>query len=628
MTSRASCLPCHHREAAEARLPPLARLVAVLVLVMGLAPAVMAATSGPRHGLSAFGDLKYPADFKHFSYVNPDAPKGGRLSMIGTSGLNTFDSFNAFILKGDAAEGLTLLFDSLMVRAADEPDAMYGLVARTAEVAADGKSVVFKLRPEARFSDGTPVTAEDVAFTFATLKEKGHPGFRLVLADVVAADVLDAHTVRYRFQGTLTRDLPLTVAGLPIFSKAYYTKIDFAQTSLVPPLGSGPYTIASHGQGAFIQYKRRTDYWARDLPVNRGRFNFDEIRYEYYRDRTAELQALKAGTYDLREEFTSRDWALAYDLPQIRDGRLVKLTLPDESPSGAQGFFLNMRRPALKDVRVRKALDLAFDFEWTNKNLFYSLYRRTWSFFQNSDMMASGKPSAEELALLEPFRAQLPPEVFGEPYRPPVTNGSGQDRSKLREAAKLLAAAGYTYRGNRLVDSKGQVLRLEILLFSPSFERVVTPYIRNLRALGIDAFLRRVDTAQYQRRLKSFDFDITVQRYVMRLTPGNELDTYLSSRAAGMSGSRNLAGLASPVVDALIKKVIEARNRPQLLAATRALDRVLRAQHIWVPHWYKAAHNIAHWNKFGRPSEKPRFARGVVDTWWYDAAKAQALRAK
>lgn len=380
-----------------------------------------------RHGLSAFGDLKYAPDFAHFDYVNPDAPKGGKLSMIGTSRLVTFDTLNGYILKGDPAEGLGFLFDTLMVRADDEPDAVYGLIARSAELAEDGKSVTFHLRPEAKFSDGTPVTAEDVANSFALIKDKGHPSLALPLRDVTGAETIDAATVRYRFTGTQTRDLPLLIATLPVFSKAYYTTHNFEETSLEPPLGSGPYKVGALKQGAYISYIRRDDYWGKDLAVNRGRFNFDELRYEYFRDRTTGFEGFKAGVYDLREEFTSKTWATEYTFPAALDGRVLRDTLPDGSPSGAQGYFLNMRRAKFSDIRVRAALDLAFDFEWTNKNLFYGLYERTQSFFENSPMKAEGPPSPAELALLEPFRDRLPAEVFGEPYSPPVSNGSGQD---------------------------------------------------------------------------------------------------------------------------------------------------------------------------------------------------------
>lgn len=576
-----------------------------------------AAAAEPRHGLSAFGDLKYPADFEHFEYVNPDAPKGGRLAMIGTAGRITFDSFNNFILKGDSAQGLEYLYDSLMARAMDEPDAVYGLIAKSAEVAPDGKSVTFHLRPEAKFADGTPVTADDVIFSFTSLKEKGRPEYVISLRDVVKAEALDPHAVRYEFKGELTRDLPLVVAELPVLPKAYYADHPFDQTSLDKPLGSGPYAIADFKPGTYVTYKRRPDYWAKDLPVNRGRFNFDKLRYEYYRDRTLELEGLKAGVFDWREEFTSLDWATGYNIPSVKEGRLVRLTLPDERPSGAQGFFINTRREQFKDKRVREALDLAFDFEWSNKNLFFELYTRTASFFENSDMKAEGVPSPEELKLLEPYRDQLAPEVFGEPYVPPVTDGSGRNRANLKRARDLLTAAGY--------GDGGKVLKVEILSFESGFERIILPYVENLKRIGVNASLRMIDPAQYERRMKSFDFDVTIQRYALRLTPGIELKSFWGSAAAGMDGSFNLAGINDPVIDALIDKVVGARSRSDLVTAARALDRVLRAGHYWVPQWYKPVYTMAFWNKYSRPEIKPKFDEGVIDTWWYDSEKAAKL---
>jgi microcin C transport system substrate-binding protein len=599
-------------------------LAAVLVLAAALqAPAH---ANGERHGLSAFGDLKYPQDYKHFDYVSPDAPKGGRLAQIGPAARITFDSFNGFILKGDAAQGLELIFDSLMTRANDEPDAVYGLVARSAALAADGQSVTFRLRPEAKFADGSPLTSADVVFSFTTLKEKGHPRYRILLRDVVAAEAPDPHTVRYTFQGSEIRDLPLLVAELPILSKAYYATRSFEETSLEPPLGSGPYRIADFKQGTFVTFRRRDDYWAKDLAPNRGRFNFDEVRFEYYRDRTAALESLKAGAYDLREEFTAKDWSTAYDIPQVRDGRMVLVTLPDESPSGTQGFFLNTRRPKLADVRVRRALDLAFDYEWTNKNLFYGLYRRTHSYFENSPLKATGKPSADELALLAPHRARLSAGVFEAPYVSPVSDGSGSDRRLLRQAAELLTEAGWALREGKRVNTAGETLDIEFLLYEPSFERILGPYIKNLQAIGVQAQIRRVDPAQYERRVKGFDFDVITQRFVMRLTPGVELKGYFGSEAARTEGAFNLAGIADPAVDALVTKVLEAKSRAELTTAARALDRVLRAGHYWVPHWNKASHTIAYWDRFSRPPVKPKYDRGVVDTWWFDAAKAARLK--
>lgn len=599
------------------------RTLAVTILFAGLASAGQAE---PRHGLSVFGDLKYQADFTHFDYVNPDAPKGGRMALIGSGAVTTFNSLNGFILKGDAAQGLGYVFDTLMVRAFDEPDAMYGLVAKTANVAQDGSSVTFALRPEARFSDGSEVTADDVVHSFTLIKEKGHPILALPLRDVTKAEALDKHTVRYSFAGDQTRNLPLQVAALPIFSKAYYTENSFDETTLDPPLGSGPYKVGDVKQGRSITYVLRDDYWAKDLPVNRGRYNFAELRYEYFRDRVAGFEAFKAGVFDLREEFTSKSWATEYEFPAVKDGRVVLATLPDGSPSGAQGFFLNMRRDKFSDIRVRKALGMAFDFEWTNKNLFYGLYDRTQSFFENSPMKAEGPPSEEELALLEPYRDQLPADVFKTADLPPVSNGSGQDRKMLRRASQLLKEAGWTIQDGKRRNAKGEVLDIEFLIFSPSFERIIAPYVKNLKILGAEARIRRVDPAQYEERLKTYDFDITTRRYVLQLTPGPELRNFWSSASANAKGGYNLSGIEDPVIDALIEKVIAAKSRKELTAAARALDRVMRAGHYWVPQWFKARHNIAHWNKFAGPATKPTYNRGIIETWWYDADKAAKLK--
>lgn len=601
----------------------LCAVLAALFMFTGLEASIGAER---KHGFSTFGKLKYPADFEHFDYVNPLAPKGGRLSMIGTAGLITFNSLNGFILKGDAAQGLGYLFDSLMTPAQDEPDSMYGLVAHAVELADDRKSVTFFLRKEAKFADGSKLTAEDVVNSFRLLKEKGHPRIALQLRDVTSVEALDPLSVRYSFTGEQIRDLPAIVAALPIFSKAYYDTRDFSKTTLEPPLGSGPYEVADMKQGSFILYARRKDYWAMDLPVNRGRFNFAELRYEYFRDRTAEFEALKAGEYDLREEFTSKTWATEYDIRPVRDKRLLRLTTQDARPSGAQGFFINVRRKKFADPRVRKALDHAFDFEWTNKNQFYGLYQRTNSFFENSDMKASGPPGAAELALLEPYRDKLPREVFEAPYTSPVSNGSGQDRNLLRAASKLLKQAGWTIKDGKRVNGEGEIFDIEFLIFSPTFERIIAPFVKNLKILGIEARIRLVDPSQYQARLKAFDFDIISQRYVLRVTPGVEIRSYWSSKSAQTPGSYNLSGINDPVVDELIEKVIAAKSRAELVAATRAIDRVLRARHFWVPHWYKAAHNLAFWDKFSRPKIKPLYGRGIIETWWYDEAKAAKLK--
>ncbi len=600
------------------------RVSSITALAFLLASSLAAAEK--RHGLSAFGELKYPADFKHFDYVNPDAPKGGRLATIGVGAVLTFNSFNPFIIRDDAAQGLTqFLFDSLMVRSEDEPDAMYGLIAHAVEMASDRRSVTFYLRPEAKFRDGSPLTAEDVVFTFEKLRDpaNAHPLFATPLRDVSKAETLDPHTVRFSFNGDNLRNLPLIVAGLPIVSKAYYQQEDIYQSSLKPPMGSGPYEIGPYKAGSTISYRRRTDYWAAELPVNRGRWNFDEIRYEYFRDRTAGLEAFKAGTYDLREEFTSKSWATEYDVPQVRDGRIKLVTLPDERPSGAQGWFINTRRAKFADRRVRKALDYAFDFEWTNRNLFYSLYTRTDSYFVNSDLKADRPPGEAELTLLEPLRDKLPAEVFGEPYTPPVSDGSGRDRRQLAEASRLLSEAGWTVNDKGVrVNGKGEPLTIELLMEQPTLEKIFGFYVEKLKALGIQASIRNIDAAQYQVRLKDFDFDLDMSRFSLGQTPGPELTNFFSSEAAQRKGSYNLPGISDPAVDTLLNAILQAESREDLRTAARALDRVLRAQHYWVPQWYKASHNLAFWDRYSWPETKPKYGRGVLDTWWYDAEKA------
>ena len=575
----------------------------------------------PAHGLSAFGDLKYPATFTHFDYVNPDAPKGGRMALIGPVPVDTFDSFNGYILKGDPAQGLGLLFDSLMDRAMDEPDADYGLVARTADLAADRKSIVFELRPEAKFADGTALTSDDVCDSFRLLSTLGHENIRLTIKDVEACDVVAPHTVRYRFKSAGIRDLPLSIAELPIFSKAYYARHDFSKTSLDAPLGSGPYEIKSFRAGEYVAYGRRADYWAKDMPVNLGRHNFDEVRFDYFRERTAGLEALKSGVIDLREEYTSRDWATAYDFPALKEGRVKKTVLPDDTPSGAQGYFFNLRREKFQDIRVRRAFNLAFDFEWTNKNLFYDSYTRTASFFEASPLKAEGPPPADELALLEPMRAKLRPEVFLEPELPPVSDGSGQDRKLLRTASELLDQAGWANDNGVRKNVKGQSLSAEFLIESPIFERILAPYVKNLKLLGVDASIRIIDDAQYQSRREAFDYDILSSRFASGVTPGTDLRVFFGTASANAPGSFNVSGVASPAIDALIEQVVSAGSRQQLDVAGRALDRVLRAELFWVPNWHKGSHWIAHWDRFGRPAIKPKYDRGIVDTWWYDPVK-------
>jgi microcin C transport system substrate-binding protein len=585
-----------------------------------------------RHGMSSFGDLKYPADFAHFDFVDPKAPKGGAFSQIGPGTIynqnsQTFNSLNSYILRGDAAQGMELTFASLMARAEDEPDAMYGLAARAVRISTDGLTYRFSLRPQARFHDGSPLTAHDVVFSLTTLKDQGHPIITQFLRDFAGCEAADDGTVVVRFAPKRARDVPLFIAGLPIFSRAYYSKRPFDETTLDIPLGSGPYQVGRFEAGRTIEYKRVPNWWGADLPVNRGRHNFDSVRYEYYRDRDVGFEGFTAKSYLFREEFTSRIWATRYDFPAIKDGRVKRDVMRDDTPSGAQGWFINTRRTKFQNPKLREALVWAFDFEWTNKSIMYGSYERTHSVFQNSDMMASGKPGPEELALLEPFRGKVSDEVFGEPFVPPVSDGSGQDRVQLRRASQLLQEAGYPIKDGKRFTPQGERLGFEFLFDTPSFQAHHMPYIKNLATLGIDARVRIIDAVQMQQRLKDFDFDLTIQRFGFSATPGDSLRNYFSTQAANMKGSQNLAGIADPAIDALIDRVIAADSRPELTTACRALDRLIRAGRYWIPHWYKASHWIAYWDTFGRPPTKPRYARGVLETWWHDPRKASKIDA-
>jgi microcin C transport system substrate-binding protein len=582
------------------------------------------------HGISAFGDLKYPADFKHFDYVDVNAPKGGLFSQIGPSrqynqNFHTFNSLNSYILKGDAAQGMQLTFATLMQPSGDEPDGMYGLTARAVRISADKLTYRYLLRPEARFHDDSRLTAHDVAFSLKLLKEKGHPIIGQMMRDFLAAEAEDDTTVVLKFAAKRARDVPLFVAAMPIFSRAYYSTRNFDETTLEVPLGSGAYRVGRFESGRYIEYDRVRDWWGANLPVSRGQHNFDSVRYEFYRDRDVGFEGFTAKNYLFREEFTARTWATRYDFPAIKDGRVKQAILPDDTPSGGQGWFMNTRREKFKNIGLREALNYAFDFEWTNKTIMYGAYKRTFSVFQNSNMTAEGKPEGAELALLEPFRDKLPTEVFGEPFMPPVSDGMGQDRTLLRKATQLLQHAGYPIKDNKLVNAKGEPITLEFLIDEPTFKPHHMPFIKNLGVLGIEADLRIVDPVQYRKRVDEFDFDITVQRFNFSSTPGDSLRNYFSSKAAKMNGSYNLAGIDDPVVDALVDKIIAAETRPAMVTACRALDRVIRAGRYWIPHWYLASHRIAYWDVFGFPAKKPGFSRGIPETWWYDAAKAAKL---
>ena len=577
------------------------------------------------HGLSLFGDLKYGPDFAHFDYVEPNAPKGGMLYL---ATVGTFSTLNPFTLKGVSAAGAGFPFESLLEGAADEPDAAYGLVAAEVALAPDRRSVRFLLRPEARWHDGTPVTAADVAFSFEILTTEGAPSFATQLAGVDRVETSGDRDVTFHLAGPDNRKLPLIVGGMPIVSEAYFRGRSFGKTTLEPPLGSGPYRVGKVDAGRSISFERVADYWGTALPVMTGRYNFDTIAIDYYRDRTVLVEALKAGEYDFHEEFTSKVWATQYDIPAVEEGWLVKDVLPDNTPSGVQAFFINTRLPKFQDRRVREALSYVFDFGWLNKNQFFGIYDRMASYFENSDLAARGLPLEAELAILEPYRGAVPEEVFTTEFAPPSTDGSGNNRRNLRSAQALLREAGWITRDGALVnEATGEPMTIEFLYFEPTFERIYAVFARSLERLGVGVTLRLVDSASYEERMKSHDFEITTLRFVFNLSPGAELNANFATATADQVGSSNAAGIKDPVVDALIAEVVGATDRATLVAAARALDRVLLRGHYMIPQWYKGAHHLVYWDKFGRPALKPRYARGVIDTWWVDREKDDALRA-
>ena len=574
----------------------------------------------PAHGLSMYGELRYPPEFTHFEYVNPDAPKGGKLRLGVAEG--TFDSFNPWIVKGNPANVMGL-FDTLLVASADEPFSEYGLLAKTVQTPADRSWVAFELRPEARWHDGQPVTADDVVWSFETLLAKGAPTYRFYYQSVAKVEKTGERSVKFSFKPGTNRELPLIVGQLPVLPKHWWATRNFEETSLEPPLGSGPYRVGSFEAGRFLELERVPDYWGRDLPVNKGRHNFDVQRFDYYRDATVALEAFKGGNYDWRLEISAKDWSTAYEIPEVKDGRIVKEAVPNRRPAGMQAFVMNLRRPLFQDRRVREALGLAFDFEWSNKTLFYDQYTRTRSYFENSDLASQGLPSPEELALLEPLRGKIPDEVFTTAFEPPKTDGTGNDRTNLRRAAELLQQAGWTVQDGKLVKD-GKPFAFEILLYSPLFERVLLPYAKNLEKIGIQASVRTVDTSQYRRRSDSFDYDMIVGGFGQSESPGNEQRDYWTSESAKREGSRNAIGLADPAIDHLVDQLIASPDRATLVTRARALDRVLLWGFYVVPNYYITADRIAYWNQFGRPEVVPK--DGVqVDAWWFDPAKAARL---
>ena len=573
------------------------------------------------HAISMHGEVKYKQDFKNFDYVNIKAKKNGKIKL---HQIGSFDTLNNFILKGSPAANLSQVHDSLLIQSYDEPFTMYGLIAETITVPKDRSWVIFKIRKEAKFHDGSPIRVEDIIWTLNALKEKGHPFFKFYYSNVREAKKISNSEVKFIFQGEQNLELPLIIGQMKILSQKYWEN-KFENILLESPIGSGPYKVKNFKAGRAIEFEKVNDYWAKDLPVNKGRFNFQIIIIEYFRDATVALEAFKSGDYDFRQENQAKRWANAYNFNAINNGYVKKESIKHEIPTGMQGFFINTRKEIFKDRIVRKALNYAFDFEWTNKILFFNQYNRTGSFFSNSDLASFNLPSERELELLNSFKNQLPDEIFNTVYKNPTNDGSGDIRKNLLISDKLLYDAGWIVKdGKRINKETGIPLKFTILLVSPEFERIALPYARNLKKLGIEAKVRTVDSAQYERRLESFSFDMTVISLGQSLSPGNEQRDFWHSDSAKINGSRNYAGVNNPAVDFLINKIIAAKNRENLITATRALDRILLHNYFVVPHWHIQNFRIAYWEKFSRPKINPKYDLGL-DTWWYDAKKATLL---
>ena len=577
--------------------------------------------AAPQHALTLYGEApKYPANFRHFDYVNPDAPQGGTLRQAGFGG---FDSLNPFINKGVAADDIGLIYDTLTRHSLDEPFTEYGLLAEKMEKAPDNSWVRFYLRPEARFHDGHPVTAEDVVFSFETLMKDGSPSFKAYYADVEKAVAEDERRVRFDFRHTDNRELPLIIGQLAVLPKHWWQARDFTRGSLDIPLGSGPYQVAEVQPGRSIRYQRVKDWWGKDLPVNRGFYNFDAIQYDYYRDNTVALEALKAGQFDYWLETSAKNWATAYNVPAVHSGALIKEEIANHNPAGMQGFVFNIRRPLFQDRRVREALGLLFDFEWTNRQLFNGAYTRTHSYFDNSELAARGLPDAAELKILEPLRGKIPPQVFTEEFKVPVSDGSGIIRDQQRRAYQLLQEAGWHVEGDRMLDASGKPVSIEFLLAQAEFERVLLPYKRNLADLGIDLVIRRVDVSQYINRLRSRDFDMMVGGFGQSNSPGNEQREYWHSVSADNPGSRNFIGLKDPAIDSLVEGLIQADSRESLISHTRALDRVLLWGYYVVPNWHIKTWRVAYWNRLEHPKVTPLYDIGLYIWWMKTQAQPQ-----
>ncbi|WP_371226654.1 extracellular solute-binding protein [Pseudomonas sp. QE6] len=577
------------------------------------------------HGYAQFGDLKYPASFDHFDWVNPKAPKGGTLRLMG---LGTFDTLNPYTFKGSPPVstadflqyGVSELNEPLMVGtglydpSGDEPASSYGLIAGSVEYAEDRSWVVFNLRPQARFHDGKPITAYDVAFSYRTLLKHGHPMYRTALQEVRRVDILSAQRIRFVFKRHDNPLLILRLGEMPVLPQHYWKNRNFQATTFEPPLGSGPYRISEVSPGRRLVFERVKDWWGADLPVNRGKYNFDRVEVEFYRDAGIAFEAFKAGEFDFYIEHQAKNWRSAYHFPALRRGDVVRAEIPHKIPTQTQALFMNTRRPTFADRRLREALGMMFDFEWTNRALFNDAYVRASSYYPNSTFSATGVPQGQEWLLLSPYRKQLPEELFTRPFTVPVTQGHGIPRETLRHALGLLADAGWKLSGDRLLDASGKPLRFEILLVNPSLERILQPYRENLASIGIDARLRTVDRAQYKQRLDQFDYDMILMTLPQTLSPGLEQWQYFHSSQVTVKGSKNYAGIANPVVDAMLDKLLGAADRDQQEAAARALDRVLLWQHYSIPNWYLNKHRLAYRNRFAFVTTPP-YTLGLR-AWW------------
>ncbi len=594
--------------------------ILALALLMPLAVAAQGVVH-KSHAITLYDEApKYGANFTHFDYVNPNAPKGGTLR---TAAEGTFDSFHSFISKGNATG--TGSVETLLVGSEDEPFTQYGLIAETIEWPDDRSWVIFNLRPEAKWHDGGSITADDVVWSFETLIAKGSPQYRFYYGSVEKVERLSEYRVKFSFNEKNNRELPMIVGQLPILPKHYWSDRDFEKTTLDPPLGSGPYRISKYEAGRYTVQELVSDYWGRQLPVNRGRYNFNKIRTVYYRDVTAIRLALKSGGIDFRAENQAKAWAVDYDVPAVKKGWLKKERVAHSMPTGMQGFAFNTRRPIFSDPLVREALSYAFDFDWTNHNLFFSQYTRTHSYFSNSVMAAKSLPDRDELVVLESYRGQIPERVFNEVYRAPGTDGSGWPRDNLRKADQLLQKAGWVIRDLKRVNKEtGEPFRFEVLLYSAAFERIVLPLARNLKRLGIDLSIRLVDQTQYINRMRSFDFDMVVMVWGQSENPGNEQRNYWTTAAAEQSGSRNLSGVRDPVVDSLVERLVSSQSRDELTYTARALDRVLLFGFYVIPNWHIPADRVLYWDKFDRPSMAVK--SGVMtNRWWWDAQRADRL---